>query len=69
MLPRAAVPGALLLGGCAAEDPHIARQARTLLTGMSEVDLESCPGAPDQHASFGTTGILTCYATSTSSDS
>jgi hypothetical protein len=35
--------------------------------GLSEVDLESCLGVPDQHASFGNTDILTYYATSTSS--
>jgi len=36
--------------------------------GLSEVDLESCLGAPDQHSSFGSTDVLTYYATSTSSD-
>jgi hypothetical protein len=29
------------------------------MLGMSEVDLESCIGAPDQRQSFGTTGVLT----------
>jgi hypothetical protein len=59
----------LLLTACAVEDSHIAREAETRLIGMSEVDLESCLGAPDQHSTFGTTDILTYYATSTSSDS
>jgi len=37
--------------------------------GMSEVDLESCLGAPDQHSTFGNSDILTYDATSTSNDS
>ena len=36
---------------------------------MAEVDLESCLGVPDQHSTFGTTEVLTYYATSTSADS
>ncbi|HEX4366822.1 MAG TPA: hypothetical protein VH023_08340 [Rhodopila sp.] len=58
----------LLLTGCAVKDSHIAHEAQTRLLGMSEVSLESCLGVPDQHSSFGTTDILTYYATSTSSD-
>jgi hypothetical protein len=58
----------LLLGSCALEDSHIAHEARTRLMGMAEVDLESCLGVPDQHSTFGTTDVLTYYATSTSSD-
>jgi hypothetical protein len=57
-----------LLGSCALEDSHIAHEARTRLMGMAEVDLESCLGVPDQHSTFGTTDVLTYYATSTSSD-
>jgi hypothetical protein len=34
--------------------------------GLSEKDLESCIGAPDQHSSFGNTDVLTYDATSTS---
>jgi hypothetical protein len=59
---------ALLPGACAFEDSRIAHDARTRLMGMAEVDLQSCLGVPDQHSTFGTTNILTYYATSTSSD-
>jgi hypothetical protein len=59
----------LLLTACALEDSHIAHEAQTRLIGMTEVDLESCLGVPDQHSSFGSTDILTYYATSTSGDS
>jgi hypothetical protein len=57
---------ALLLAGCAVNDSRIAQSARTRLLGLSEVDLESCLGAPDQHGSFGGTDILTYYTTSSS---
>lgn len=59
----------MLLGGCAVEDSHIAHSAQTRLIGLSEVDLEACLGVPDQHQSFGTTDVLTYYATSSSSTS
>ncbi len=59
----------LLLAGCSINDSRIADNAQTRLIGMSEVDLESCLGVPDQHATFGSTDILTYYATSTSSTS
>lgn len=59
----------LLLGACAVQDSHVAREAEQRLMGMSEVNLESCLGAPDQHASFGNVDILTYNATSTSNDS
>lgn len=59
----------LLLCACAVTDSHIARDAQSRLMGMSEVDLESCLGVPDQHSSFGNTDVLTYYATSTSNDS
>ncbi len=62
----ALVAGALL-GGCAVHDSHIANDARSRLIGLSEVDLESCLGVPDQHSSFGTTDVVTYYATSASS--
>lgn len=58
----------LLLTGCAFEDSHIAHEAQQRLIGMTEVDLESCLGVPDQHNTFGSTDILTYYATSTSAD-
>jgi hypothetical protein len=59
----------LLLAGCAVQDSHIAQEGRTRLMGMAEVDLQSCIGSPDQHSTFGTTDVLTYYATSQSSTS
>ena len=59
----------VLLGGCALEDSRTADRAPRVLRGLSERALESCLGAPDQHASFGATDILTYYATSSSSTS
>jgi hypothetical protein len=58
-----------LLCSCAVSDSHNAHDAQSRLMGMSEVDLESCLGVPDQHSSFGNTDVLTYYATSTSNDS
>ncbi len=49
------------------QDAHIAHTAQTRLIGLSEVDLESCLGVPDQYKSFGATDVLTYYATSQSS--
>ncbi|MEJ1977800.1 MAG: hypothetical protein WDN49_18520 [Acetobacteraceae bacterium] len=60
-------PVLVLLSGCAIQDSHIAERAQSQLIGMSEVDLEACLGGPDQHNTFGTTDILTYYATSSSS--
>ncbi len=57
----------LLMAGCSLEDSHVAMRAREKLVGLSELQLESCLGAPDQHTSFGSTDVLTWYATSTSS--
>ncbi|HUB49332.1 MAG TPA: hypothetical protein VMB73_30535 [Acetobacteraceae bacterium] len=59
----------VMISACAVKDSRIARDAETRLMGMSEVDLESCLGAPDQHSTFGNTDILTYVATSTSNDS
>jgi len=56
-----------LLSACAARDSGIAHQAQNRLLGLSEVDLVSCIGAPDQRQSFGATDVLTYYATSASS--
>ncbi len=56
-----------LLAACAVKDSRIAGRARSQLLGLSEVDLESCIGAPDERQSFGATDVLTYYATSTSS--
>jgi hypothetical protein len=57
----------LLLAACAIADSHTAHMAQTRLVGMSEVDLESCLGVPDQHASFGDVDVLTYYTSSSSS--
>jgi len=56
---------ALLLTACSIADSHTAERAQTSLVGLSEVDLQSCLGAPDQHSTFGSTDVLTWYATST----
>ena len=56
-----------LVAGCAVQDSHYAASARNRLVGMSEVDVETCLGAPDQHATFGPTDILTYYTSSASS--
>jgi hypothetical protein len=63
------LPVFALLSACAVKDSHIAHNAQARLMGMSEVDLESCLGVPDQHIAFGRREILTYYANSTSSDS
>jgi hypothetical protein len=57
----------LLLAACAVEDSRTAHVAQTQMVGMSQVDLESCLGAPDQHATFGDVDVLTYYTTSSSS--
>jgi hypothetical protein len=59
----------LPLLSCAVQDSHIAQSASSRLLGMSEADLQSCLGSPDQHSTFGDTDILTYYATSASSTS
>jgi hypothetical protein len=61
------LPTLFLLAGCAIQDSHIAERAQSQLIGMSEMDLEACLGGPDQHNTFGSTDILTYYATSSSS--
>lgn len=60
---------AFLLASCSVGDSKVAARAQTQLIGLSEVDLQSCLGVPDQHSSFGSTNILTYYATSTSNSS
>jgi hypothetical protein len=68
-MPRACLLSLLfLLGACSVHDSRIAQEGQTRLMGLSEVDLESCLGAPDQKGTFGDTDILTYYAPSTSSD-
>jgi hypothetical protein len=67
--PRLVLILPVLLAACAVQDSHIASKARLSMMNMSEVDLESCLGVPDQHATFGDTDVLTYYATSTSSTS
>jgi hypothetical protein len=54
------------LCSCALEDAWTAHTARQSFLGWSEVDLEACVGAPDQHSTFGDTDILTYYGSSTS---
>ncbi len=67
---RTLLPVLLLpLVGCQLQDSRIADRAEHRFYGMSEVDLESCLGAPDQHASFGSTDVLTYDATSTANTS
>ncbi len=68
-VPLLPILTSILLAGCALEDSRTADRAPRALQGLSEQALESCLGAPDQHASFGTTDILTYYATSSSSTS
>jgi hypothetical protein len=65
---RILVIAPLLLCGCAVNDSHIAHEGQTQLMGLSEVDLQSCLGSPDQHSTFGSTDVLTYYAQSSSSD-
>ncbi len=57
------------LAACAVQDSRIAHEAQNRLIGLKEVDLEACLGVPDQHQSFGSTDVLTYYATSTSNTS
>lgn len=59
----------LLLNACSVQDSKVAERAQTQLLGLSEVELQSCLGVPDQHSAFGTTTILTYYASSTSNSS
>ncbi len=59
-----AVP--LLLPACAVHDSRVAEHARHRLLGISEVEAETCLGVPDQHATFGTTDVLTYYTASSS---
>lgn len=56
----------LLACGCSIADSRLAITARQRLVGLSEVEIESCLGAPDQHSSFGSIDVLTWYANSTS---
>ena len=55
-----------MLGGCAFNDARTAHFAQEKLVGLSELELEECLGAPDQHSSFGATDILTYFGNSTS---
>jgi hypothetical protein len=64
-----AAAAAMSLASCAVQDSRLAQRGEQRFIGMRESDLESCLGAPDQHASFGATDVLTYYATSTSTTS
>jgi hypothetical protein len=55
-----------ILGSCALNDARTAHIAQQRLIGWSELELEACLGAPDQHSTFGDTDILTYFANSTS---
>ncbi|MCQ8279721.1 hypothetical protein NFI95_14850 [Acetobacteraceae bacterium KSS8] len=66
-LAKASLPLLFALGACSVNDSRIADNAKARLMGLSEVELESCLGVPDQHATFGSTDVLTYYATSSSS--
>jgi hypothetical protein len=54
------------VSGCAFEDSQTALTAQRSLIGWSEVDLETCLGAPDQHSTFDDIDILTYIVNSTS---
>jgi hypothetical protein len=56
-----------VLAGCTQGDVEIARQARTTLVGMSQVDLESCLGLPDQKLTEGRTTLFMYSANSSHS--
>ena len=58
----------LLLAACSVEDSDLANEAPARFIGLSELDLESCIGAPHQRDRFGSTDILT-YETRPSSSS
>jgi hypothetical protein len=60
---------ACLLTACAFKDAQTARIAQRALIGRSELDLETCLGAPDQRSTLGDTDILTYYGNSTSNRS
>ncbi|HLH11185.1 MAG TPA: hypothetical protein VKV77_04805 [Methylovirgula sp.] len=53
------------MAGCAPIDAQIAQTARKSLVGMSELDLETCLGLPDQKVTSGKTTIYTYYVNST----
>jgi hypothetical protein len=55
-----------MLAGCAFNDAWTAHTAQQRLIGWSELELEACLGAPDQHSTFGDTDILTYVGNSTS---
>jgi hypothetical protein len=67
MIRRTILAGLILLTSCALQDSHTAARAERRMIGLSEVDLESCLGVPDQHASFGNVDLVTYDATSTGS--
>jgi len=56
-----------MLAGCAFHDSRVAHTAQQKLVGWTELDLESCLGAPDHQSTFGDMDILTDFGNSTSS--
>ena len=54
-----------VLASCSFHDARTAHAAQQRLIGWSELDLETCVGAPDQRSTFGDTDILTYFSSST----
>lgn len=67
LLPLAVL--SCLLTACAFKDARTAKTSQRTLIGWSELDLETCLGAPDQRSTLGDTDILTYYGNSTSNRS
>jgi hypothetical protein len=53
------------LGGCTLYSSHEAHKAQNAMIGMSDYELQSCVGAPDERSQVGDAEILTYYATTT----
>jgi hypothetical protein len=54
-----------LFGGCTFYSSHEAHKAQNAMIGMSDYELQSCVGAPDEKSQVGDAEILTYYATTT----
>jgi hypothetical protein len=55
----------LAVAGCSVHDSHVSREAQSVLLGMSELDLQTCLGAPDQRSTIGSSKVLTYSSSST----
>lgn len=53
------------VGGCTLYGSHEAHKAQNGMIGMSDYELQSCVGAPDEKSQVGDAEILTYYATAT----